>query len=482
MSLVSKVTIGQPIAYLTDPHLWVDSRATLSIRFSMFEALVKYDCDGKIVPGLAQSWSLAEDACTWTFHLRPGVHFHDMTVLTAADAAASIRRAAGPEMPGEYGTAALLSSYLGQAEIQALDELTLQIKMPSPMADLPDLLIYAVIVPARVLDQIQPTVPGTGPYRLEKQGDNEVVLRRFEAYWGGAAPVETLHFLGIHDEKDRVKAFLDGQVDVITYMPLRHRQMFAGCARAQVIERSNPLCVIVMFNAFRGPCTDQRLRQALNYATDVDAIIRQIYAGKAAHSNGPLSKHHSGTDPDLPPYCYDPAKAQSLLKAAGYESGLTLSIDRPVISPDESQELVSMLREQWAKVGITLVERVEENREQYALSVRAKQITDMCIFDSSPMSTFRILREKLNSRFAGPWWEGYENQVVNEMMEQAWGTVDDQKRTALYRQAYRLIHEDAPWLFLYNPMDMWVVDSKIKEALPNWRGGVDGLVLFGERR
>jgi peptide/nickel transport system substrate-binding protein len=67
-----------------------------------------------IVPGLATDWSLADDARTWTFKLRPDVLFHDGSPLTAADAAASIRRAAGPGMPGEYGTAALLASYLGE--------------------------------------------------------------------------------------------------------------------------------------------------------------------------------------------------------------------------------------------------------------------------------------------------------------------------------------------------------------------------------
>jgi peptide/nickel transport system substrate-binding protein len=446
----------------------------------LYESLIKYDREGKIVPGLAERWQQEEDGCTWRFYLRPGVRFHDGSFLTAEDAAASLRRACSPEMPGEYGTAALLASYLQTARISAPAPDVVQIVTAQPMADLTDLLVYAVVLPAHSLHTVNTVAPGTGPYRLAAREIETVRLERFEGYWGGPAPVENLVFVGIREEESRVRAFLNHEVDLITYMPTRHSPAFASCPDAALMERSNPLCVILMCNSFSGPCADRRVRQALNYATDVPALVQHLYSGKAFPLNGPLSRHHSGTDPDLPPYQHDPAQARRLLAEAGYPDGLTITLDRPTKSPDESAELAHLLAGQWRAAGITLVERVHENREQYALRVRNKDIADLCVFDSSPMSTFRILLEKLNSNFAGPWWEGYQNAEVNALMERAWRERDETRRVALYREAYRLVRDDAPWVFLYSPVDMWVAQKNILERLPGWGAGVDGLVLFGQ--
>ena len=471
--------VGQPVAYLNDPHVWVDSRAIVSIRFAIYESLVKYDRNARNRPGLASSWQLADDARTWTFHIRPGVPFHDGSILTANDAAASLRRAVSPDMPGEYGTSALLSLYLEHAEITALDDLTLQIVTPEPLADLLDLLLYAVIVPAKTIHQVNKNVPGTGPYRVSLEKENEVFLERFMEYWGGPAPIEKLIFRAIDTPQQRIQAFKNGEVDLITYMPVDSKQSLEGDEQAVQIERDTAFCVIIMFNAQKGACMDPRIRQALNYAADVDEIMQEVAHGKAYRMNGPLSPFHTAADPDLQPYPHDLEMAVRLLKEAGYAEGITLTMHRPTSSPTESAELAAILIRQWKKAGITIDEKVFENRQDYALMVRGKDIGDMGIFDSSPLSSYRVLREKLHSGFAGPWWQGYSNPMVNQLMEKAWATPDEAQRTSLYRQAYRIIHEDAPWLFLYCPKDLWVVRSSLKEALPDWAPGLSGLVEFG---
>jgi peptide/nickel transport system substrate-binding protein len=480
MPEIQKVIVAQPTTYLNDPHIWVDSRAVLSVRFSMFEPLVKYDKNNQFIPGLAESWNVADDARTWTFKLRKGVKFHDGSLFSAQDAAASIRRAVSPEMPGEYGTAALLAGYLEHAEIEILDPYTLKLVTPDPMADLLDLLVYIMIIPMSAIDHVTPTVPGTGPYRFQTEGAEFVQLVRFNDYWAGPSPVKELVFKGIAREEDRIKAFLKHEVDVITYISPERSQELQADPRTLSWHRATTVCVIMMFNAIRGACTDARVRQALNYAINMDEIIEKVMKGHAVRLNGPLTANHVGCDPDLAPYPYDPEKARQLLAAAGYAQGLTLTIDRPTILPDESEELADMLEMYWAAVGVTLEQRVHEDRKQYSLTVRSREIGDLCVFDSSPMSTYRVLREKLHSQFAGPWWEGYHNPDVNALMEQAWATVDTDQRIQLYRQAYRQISKDAPWIFFYNPTELLVVNKAIVETLPDWAIGIDGLVVFGQ--
>ena len=479
MTIIEKVIVAQPSAYLNDPHIWVDSRAVLSIRFSMFEALVKYDKDNQFIPGLAISWEVEKDARTWTFNLRENVKFHDGSLFTAQDAAASIRRAVSPDMPGEYGTAALLAGYLEQSKIEILDAYTLRIITPDPMADLLDLLVYIMIVPDSVIQNMHATVPGTGPYYLSEENTGEIHLIRFDEYWAGPSPVKELVFKSIEDEEDRVQAFLRKEVDVVTYVSPERSAELQKDSHTIFWNRPTTVCIIMMFNAIQGACTDVRVRQALNYAINMDEIVAQVKKGHALRLNGPLTYQHNGCDPDLNPYPYDPEKARALLASAGYAEGLSLILDRPTVLPDESADLAAMLRKYWGAVGVTLEERVHSDRKQYSLTVRSRQIGDLCVFDSSPMSTYRVLREKLHSQFAGPWWEGYHNAEVNTLMEHAWATVDPDDRTQLYRKAYRIIQQDAPWLFFYNPTELLVVNKSIIETLPEWSVGIDGLVVFG---
>ncbi len=263
-------------------------------------------------------------------------------------------------------------------------------------------------------------------------------------------------------------------------MPIEYAQEFAGIPAASPIERDTAFCVIIMFNSQKGACSDPRIRQALNFAADVDEIVREVAHDKAYRMNGPLSPFHSVADADLQPYPHDPVRAVRLLKEAGYPDGITLTMHRPTSSPTESAELAAILIKQWKKAGIRIDEKVFEDRQEYALMVRGKNIGDMGVFDSSPLSSYRVLREKLHSGFAGPWWQGYSNPEVNRLMEKAWATADEDERTGIYRQAYRIISQDAPWLFLYCPKDLWVVRSSLKEALPDWAPGLSGLVLFGQ--
>lgn len=112
---------------------------------------------------------------------------------------------------------------------------------------------------------------------------------------------------------------------------------------------------------------------------------------------------------------------------------------------------------------------VHRDRPAYADMVRAKQIGDLCCFDSSPLSTFRILREKIHSGIKGPWWEGYTNHEVDALIEKAQRTVDQSERQSIYRTAHRMIRNDAPWVFLYRPEVYWAVGQGTVWE-PSWDG------------
>jgi peptide/nickel transport system substrate-binding protein len=129
---------------------------------------------------------------------------------------------------------------------------------------------------------------------------------------------------------------------------------------------------------------------------------------------------------------------------------------------------------QYERVGITLEIVEHDDRPAYSEMVREKRINDAAGFDSSPRSTYRVLREKIHSGLRGPWWEGYQNEEVDSLIEKAQATISDADRQAIYRQIYTLIRDDAPWIFLYNPTLYWGVASTMR----SWRPRADGLLLF----
>jgi peptide/nickel transport system substrate-binding protein len=448
-----ELTIVQRSVQLLDAHVWSDDRDRLSIRRAMFEALVRYDRYGNFRPALATHWNLSDDASTWTFHLRGDVHFHDRKKLVAQAVVAALDRARGPDVEGELGTSGLYQGYLGDAVIRALDCRTVEIATSQPMADLLDLLVEMPIVSDNPL-------AGTGPYRLVHKDQTSILMESYKAYWGGEPRVDRVRWQAEPDAQRRAEMLLQGQVDVAVDLSPNAPSMMRGDLQCEVLSMESKWATIFMCNAAKGVCANRKVRQALNYALNVPQIIEIIQPGGAQPLNGPLTPLHFGYDPNTRPYPYDPAKARALLAEAGHGDGLRLVLDVPAQLPDEAQQLAEVMAEHYERVGIAADIQVFADRVGYAEMVKAKQMHDACCFDSSPLSTWRVLREKFHSGVRGAWWQGYTNLQVNALLDQAAETPDDVQRQELYRRAYALIRNDAPWIFLYSPVLSWGMGSR----------------------
>ena len=466
-----KMSITQSSVAPGDPHICSDSVNRLSIIFSVYDALVRRDDEGNYRPSLAERWSVEGDARTWTFELRSGVKFHNGDALCAEDVVATLARVLDPSIGGAFGTQGVYSSYLGTAEISALDDRRVRIVTGEPMADLLDLVVAMPMSPESALGDLPDEYVGSGPYRVVEMGRDRTVLESHGEHWGGAPPVKEVHWLAEPDAGKRVDALLSGDADIACGVGLGKRLIEAS-GKAEVRELRSGLCIIFMCNALRGACTDVRVRQALNYALDLDEIIEEVKGGAATPLNGFLTPYHFGHDPETPVYPHDPDRARALLGDAGYGDGLKLIVDIPSVMPDEAPRLAQLMTQHYERVGIT-VEIVEHpDRAGYAEMVRDKRINDACCFDSSPRSTFRVLREKIHSGLRGPWWQGYANEEVDALVERAQATVSDGERREIYCRAYRIIRDDAPWIFLYRPTYFWGVGPMAEE----WWPDPDGLV------
>lgn len=465
-----KVTVIQSSVSPGDPHICSDSTNRLSIIFSVYEALVKRDEEGRYHPSLAEGWSVERDARTWTFDLRSNVRFHNGDVLSAKDVVATLARVLDPSIGGAYGTEGVYGSYLGTANISALDDRRVQIITGEPMADLLDLIVAIPISPESALEDLPDEYVGSGPYRVAEMSSYRTVLESHDEYWGRKSKVKKILWLAEPDSRKRVDALISDEVDIASDIDLEGKKRIEVSNKAEIRELKSGLCIIFMCNAQRGPCVDARVRRALNYALDLDEVIKKIKRGAATPLNGFLTPHHFGYDPGTPVYPYDTDKARKLLAEAGYGNGLELVVDIPSVMPDEAPHLARLMAQQYERVGITLEIVKHKDREEYAEMVRDKKINDACCFDSSPRSTFRVLREKIHSGVKGPWWQGYVNHEVDDLIELAQATISDEERREIYRKAYRIIRDDAPWIFLYRPTHFWGVNQTAKDWMPEKDG------------
>jgi peptide/nickel transport system substrate-binding protein len=469
-----RATVVQASVSLGDPHIVSDSTGRLSILHAVYEPLVAVDDAGAFTPSLAERWTVGDDARTWTFTLRKGVYFHNGDTLTARDVVASYRRALDPAIGGAFGTQGVLATYLGSAEIVALDDTTVRIVTAEPMADLLDLVAAIFVGPERELVRLPGVYIGTGPYQIVSLSETRIAMRAHSRHWKPAPAYREIHFAAEPDAGKRVEMLLKGEADIAAGIGVEGKARIEAEGGASVRERESGLCIIFMLNALRGPCTDRRVRQALNYAVDVDAIIAGVANGGATRLNGYLTSHHFGYDPATPAYPHDPDRARQLLAEAGYRDGLALTFDIPSVMPDEAPALARMMADQYRKVGVTVNIVEHGDRAAYSEMVREKKIRDGCCFDSSPRSTFRVLREKLHAGLRGPWWEGYSNPRVDALVARAQATVADAERQRIYREIYSIVRDDAPWVFLYRPTNYWGV----RPALEGWLPRADGLVLL----
>jgi peptide/nickel transport system substrate-binding protein len=466
--MAKQVTILQNSVSLGDPHLWTDNRDRLSVRFAVYETLVKFAEDGTFLPCLAESWQCSQDACRWSFNLRQEVVFHDGTPLTSADVAACLERVMAPGMAGELGTDGLYAVYLGGSRIEITSDASFTLHLPAPMADLLDILVYLPITPGVDFSSLSVHPNGTGAYRFLSQHDGEVRLARNESYWGDVPAYDEVLWQAASSVDEKTDALLAGKADLCCDIPYS----VAGTLGIPTVSRNSHWATIIMLNCMQGPCTNKVVRQALNYGVNVPLMIKTLMKGGAVPLHGPLTDSHLGYNPQSQPYGYDPQKARTLLHEAGYGSGLSLTMDIPMSHPDESPALARMAVDQLHQVGVELLIRPHADRVVYAQLVKSKQIGDACIFDSSPLSTYRTLREKFHSGVAGSWWQGYHNEEVDCLMEQAWQTQNQMERKRLYEQAVQKIRDDSVWIFLYTPIFCWGVGGEMK----NWKPGINGLV------
>jgi ABC-type transport system substrate-binding protein len=438
----------------------------------LFDGLTQFDPDGRVLPALADRWSAARQGRRYVFHLRAGVKFHDGTPLTPAAVRASLLRVLAPGTKGgrpwplyPIAGAEAYAAGRGRSEdvgIELLGDSGIAFTLAEPLAIFPKFLAMPVasVVPAPLPADPGEHPVGTGAWRFVTwRHDDYLLFARNPGYWAGAPAAETLTVRVIPEPLTRAAEFEAGRLSVIE-VPFGETARWRRDRPDQLIEKPALRVVYVALNNRRGPLRDARVRQAINRAVNVPAILATVYGGRGVVAHGAIPPALGGgegaADAARLAYSYDPAAARALLDAAGYGGGVSLQLWRTAANVELSR-VAQAIQSQLGEVGVR-VELVERDASSQREAARQGK-TDMVVLDwwADYPDADDFLYPLFYSGSFGPGgnYAFYADPVTDSLILLARRTTDDAARGSLYRRIDARVYAAAPWLYLWFPTDLW---------------------------
>ncbi len=335
-----------------DPHIITAFASFEVVTGTIYEGLTAIDKDLRVVPSLAESWTVSPDGKTYTFKIRSGVKFHDGSAMDASDAAATVRRILSKEI------ASPLASRLASVEsATAIDPQTLELKLKEPAAPLLSALAYPIaIVPSEMetnKDALQKAPIGTGPFKFQEwQPNGYILLAKHDGYWQQGAPkLASVKFNIVPESATRQVGLVNGQYGLLPNIDAATALQLKGKPNVQLSETLELAYTLVGMNVSKPPFDNPKVREALNYAVNRQEIVDAAQYG-AGVPGGPLSpalKTWAVDVKEFPCYKTDPAKAQALLKEAGVATPVAVTMS--VLPRQDIRDIAQVVQEQLNKAG-----------------------------------------------------------------------------------------------------------------------------------
>lgn len=467
-----------------DPAM-VQDGTTIDMLQNMFDGLVQWTPQNTLAQSLATRWDVSSDGRTYTFHLRPELKFQDGSPLTASDVLYSFRRALSPKLQspvalnylGDIVGAKELNS--GKATeltgVKVLDPQTVAITIVKPKAYWIYTLTYptAYVVSKAEADKAQgpngqmtdadvEAGAGSGPFRVTRYAkDSQVELAANPAYWQGAPKIAGQRRLIVKDANTRRSLYLSGQLDIVDEQKdALDADQKNPAVKGQVTFWKRASTFYLGLNQKQFPAfKDVRVRQALAYATDKQKIREIVLHNNLDIAEDILPAGIPGFDPAFKGLPYDPAKAKQLLAQAGYPGGKgfpTIPIFYRESYPD-LEATIDLIRQMWQKnLGVTVEGHVTE---WSVLLAKENQ-------NALPCYHIRWAADYLDQqnyysvllRTGGPENHTvYSNPKYDALCDAADVSQNPQQRSALYRQAARIVADEVPMIPLYYQKDIELV-------------------------
>jgi peptide/nickel transport system substrate-binding protein len=444
-----------------------NTTAVEAVHVNLFDYLVMRNAAGELEPALATEWEPVSDTA-WRFSLREGVLWHDGEPFTAADVKYTLERVAGDASLQEYNN----YRQIREVEIVNDHEIIIHTHDPDPILLNRISRIGSSILPMHHLEAVgwdgfSASPIGTGPFRfVEWRRDDRLIMEAFDEHWRGRPVWDRLIHRTIPEDSTRVSELMTGGVQIATNVPTQDAERVEASGVARVAPWPTPRVMLFVLNTDESVATgDPRVREAIDYAIDNQLLIDALMGGLGTPVRGRVSPGISAADMSLyDTYLYDPERAVALLEEAGYGPGeLTIKIQGPAgrypLDADMA-ELVGVMLEQ---VGVNTELEVVEWSAYLSRIWDADNVDNLgliglgnSMFDASLAFTALLCD---GSYFGKTAWC---NETFDRAVLDAETTLDEEARTELLSQAYRLVAEERPMIFLFQLENLAGVSTAIE--------------------
>ena len=440
------VGIAQDLENSLDPYTSVTA-ANREVLFNVFEGLVKPDADGNLIPAVAERWEVSDDQLTYTFHLRPGVKFHDGSEVTAMDVAWSIDKAM------QSGNWKALDN------IDAIDIGSDYVSVVLKAAD-SDFLSYMTlaITPEDHADGADPV--GTGPFKfISRAAQQNLVLERFADYWGEGAKVDKVTYQIYENAEALVMALKSGAVDICAHLTATQANQLTESF--DILEGTMNLVQAVYLNHAYEPLANETVRKALCYALDREQVFDVVADGHGTAVGSSIypnfRKYFLPELADL--YPHDTEKAKAMLAEAGYPNGFDMSI-AVISSYQPHMDTAEVVVEQLRAIGVN-AEVVPMDEATWADQVYKNRQFQPTINGLAAKNT---TASDMLARFVstnGKNFVNYNNSEYDALYAQAQACTDDAQQTAIYKQLETMLTETAANLYLQDLANLVAIRSDL---------------------
>lgn len=447
-----------------------------SIYSNIFEPLVERDSDLKIVPALAVDWVNPDDR-TWIFHLRPGVHFHDGTLLRADDVKFSLERV-------RQDPASMLASSISMIDkVDVVDERTIKIVTRKPFSILLTKLVDVWILNKAYFSKThtgEDIPPGTGPYRVQSwQAGKQVRLIANPSYWEGQPPINEVWFDAVPDFETRIKGLLNHEIDILPALEPSALAYEANFRKNNIRILSSPGLTVLMLgmdqhnakaqfsDAPQNPFKDIRVRKAVYEAINIDHIVKDILKGYALKATQLAAPKVFGFNENIQRLPYDPEDAKKLLQEAGYPKGFTVRLDTTNDRYRNDAEIGRSIAEDLLKVGI----HVTLNQQPFEILFRDPERGRASFYligwvlpstDASGALDFLVHSVDTTQGFGSENKGGYSNADLDRLIEQCDATINPDKRGQMLEQIMEKAMADFPYIPLHVESNISASSSRVQ--------------------
>ena len=468
--------VGKDIIYASDsttktldPHNTSDTYSG-AIERAICQGLLGFDKDMNIIPLLAESYSYNANATEFTFKLRRGIMFQDGTPFNAKAVKVNIDRL----MTGKYVRSSLMDPV---KELRIIDDYTVKFILKQPFGAFlnalahPGALMLSPAALEKYGDDIGSHPVGTGPFLFsEWVSGSYVLIKKNPNYWRSTVKVDSIKFVPIPENGSRVAMLRAGQAHYIYPMPAELLKLVEKDPNIEVIKQPSIIERYLILNTKATPLSDERVRQAINYALDKKAIINIAWGGAATEADSvfpaalPFFKKQG-------PWPYDVAKAKELMKEAGYPNGFKVVF----LTPNASARLraTQMVQQQLQAIGITGEIQSMDIASFYDILAKNKLETvgeqPFIAFGGWSSSTGDAdwaTRPLLSTEAFPPNMSNYgffEDQTVDSLIKAGLTSADPKVRAQAYAQLQDYVWPKAPWGYLF-------VDTLIAAKSKNIKG------------